>query len=354
VLPITSLSLDHHVSTERVSTGLPGLDQMFTGGGVYRGSSVLVSGTAGTGKSSFAAHMVDAACRRSERCVYFAFEESPAQIMRNMRSIGLDLEQWVRQGLLQFYASRPTAYGLESHLATMHKAISDFDPQIAVMDPITNFLSASNSGETKALLMRMVDMLKSHGITGLFTSLTHGGEALEATEAGMSSLIDVWLLLRDNEVNGERNRIMFLIKARGTAHSNQVREFLITDRGLRLVDAYTGPEGVLTGSARAALEARERGAAEARRQAGERRQRELDRKRCALESRIAALRNEFEAEEDELERAIAEEQAQERRLTQDRVDMARLRRVTDVSDDADGPRKTKESSHRSRKATPKR
>jgi circadian clock protein KaiC len=327
VLPITSVGLNHPASSERISTGLERLDAMLGGKGCYRGSSILVSGTAGSGKSSVAATFVDAACRRGEKAVYFAFEESPGQIARNMRSIGIDLEAHVNQGLLEFRAARPTLHGLETHLAVMYKAVRDFRPRVVVVDPITNFVSAGTYEEVKSMLMRLVDFLKAQHVTGLFTSLTHGGSAAERTDVAVSSLIDTWLLLRDAEVDGERNRLLYLLKSRGMAHSNQVREFLLTDRGVQLVDAYTGPEGVLTGSARLAREAKEKAAALVREQDIRRRQRELDRKRQAVEAQVAALRSGLEAEQEELELALAQARGREQQLENERLEMARSRQA---------------------------
>ncbi len=326
VLPVTSLSLTHEASSERVSSGVPGLDQMLDGRGFFRGSSVLVSGKAGTGKTSIGAHFVDAACRRGERCVYFAFEESRSQVVRNMRSIGLDLQPWVDKGLLLFHASRPTLHGLERHLVTMYKIIRDFRPRVVVVDPITNFLSVGDEEEVKSMLMRLIDFLKQHQVTALFNSLIHG-DFTEQTEVGVSSLMDAWLLLRENEVSGERNRTIYVLKSRGMAHSNQLREVLLTGQGIRLVDPYLGSEGALTGAARLAQEAREKAAAMARQQEVERRRRELARKREALEARLEALRLEFEAEQEEAERIIAQEEAREARLLEDRQDMARVRKA---------------------------
>ncbi|HEX7182436.1 MAG TPA: circadian clock protein KaiC [Thermoanaerobaculia bacterium] len=327
VLPITSLDLTHGASVERISSGVAGLDEMLGGKGYYRGSSVLVSGRAGTGKSSLGAHFAHAACRRGERCVYFAFEESMSQIVRNMRSIGIDLQPWVDQGLLLFHATRPTLHGLERHLVTMYKLIRDFQPRVVVVDPITNFLSVGDQEEVKAMLMRLVDFLKAQQVTAIFNSLTHGLD-LETTDVGISSIMDTWLLLREVEHNGERNRLLSVIKARGMAHSNQVRELQLSDEGIRLVDVYLGPDGALTGAARAAQEAQERAASVARQQEVERQRRELERKREALEARIAALRLEFEAEQEEAQRRLEQSKDREERLTEDRADMARTRRVT--------------------------
>lgn len=322
VLPITSVGLNHGVSSERISSGMERLDAMLGGKGYYRGSSVLVSGTAGTGKSSIAATFVDAACKRGERAIYYAFEESQNQIIRNMRSIGIDLGPHVQQGLLQFRIARPTSQGLETHLAQMYKTIRDVQPRVVVVDPITNFIAVGTYEEIKAMLMRLVDFLKGQQITGLFTSLIHGNALTEQTDVGISSLIDSWLLLRDMEVNGERNRVLYLLKSRGMAHSKQVREFVITGKGIDLVDVYIGAEGVLTGSARVAQEAKERAASLLREQDIQRKQRELDRRRQAIESQIAALRLGLEAEEDELQRTLDQARAREEQLLQDRAEMA--------------------------------
>jgi circadian clock protein KaiC len=331
VLPITSIELTHPASNERVSSGIAGLDAMLDGKGYFRGSTVLLSGTAGTGKSSVAAHFADAACRRGERCLYFAFEESMHQIMRNMRSIGIDLEPWLRKGLLQFHAVRPTFYGLETHLATIHQLISEFRPRVVIFDPITNLNSVGGLSEVKNMLMRLVDVLKTRQITALLTSLTGGNDHTEQTDVGVSSIVDTWLLLRDIELNGERNRGLFVLKSRGMAHSNQIREFLLTKQGIELKEVYLGPEGVLTGSARVAQEAAEQLAVLANRQEVERRQLDLERKRAALEVQIAALRVEFTAEENELEKILLQEtRLQEKRL-EARKEMAHSREapVTD-------------------------
>jgi circadian clock protein KaiC len=325
VVPVTSVGLDHPASSERISSGIPRLDAMLAGDGYFRGTSILISGTAGTGKTSVAAHFADAACRRGERCLYFAFEESPRQLSRNMRSIGLDLEPHLRSGLLRFHASRPTLFGFEMHLATMHKEVDGFEPAVVVLDPISNFVAAGNQPETAQFLLRLVDLLKSRGITALMTNLTNGSSALEQTEAGISSLIDTWLLLRDIEVQGERNRALYVLKSRGMSHSNQVREFVLTDGGVDVLDVYVGPEGVLTGTSRVVQEAKEKAATLARQQDIARRERELERRRAALEARISKLRAEFEAEQDDLRRLIAEGQQREATLKADAKVLARRR-----------------------------
>src|SRR5213075_2507661 len=272
--------LNHKVSSERISTGIPRLDAMLSGRGFYRGSSILLTGTPGTGKTIIAACFAQAAARRGERVLFFSFEESPNQIMRNMHSIGLRLEPLVKSGLLRFHSTRPTLYGLEMHLATMFKEIATFQPQVVIMDPITSLMVAGTDFETKGMVTRLIDYLKGGEVTSLFTSLTHGGHALQQSEIAMSSLMDSWLLLQDFEGNGERNRVIYVIKARGMAHSNQVREFLISSRGIDLVDAYIGPSGVLTGSARAAQTAREKAEALASQQEAASRKRELESQRA--------------------------------------------------------------------------
>src|SRR5438477_5315283 len=251
VPPLTSLGLAHQASSAHLSTGVAGLDAMFGRKGFFRGNSVLVSGTAGTGKSSLAAHLAEAACRRGERCLYLAFEESTSQITRNMRSIGIDLEPWVRRDLLRVHAQRPTALGLEGHLVAMHRLIDDWKPRVVVVDPVTNMIAVGTEAEVKAMLARLIDFMKLRQITALFTSLTEGGGAAERTDLGVSSLMDVWMLLGNLEANGERNRTIQIVKARGMAHSNQVREFVITDRGIMLLDVSRGVNGrVVIGSAR--------------------------------------------------------------------------------------------------------
>ncbi|MBM3890160.1 MAG: circadian clock protein KaiC, partial [Verrucomicrobia bacterium] len=325
VLPVTSLGLKHTVTSERVSSGIARLDTMLGGKGYYRGSSVLVSGTAGSGKTSVAAHFADATCRRGERCLMFLFEESPSQIIRNMRSIGVNLEPWVKKGLLQFHAARPALYGLEMHLATTIKAVNEFNPSVVVVDPISSFTATGSEPEIKAMLIRLVDFLKVKGVTTLLVNLTSGGGAMERTDAEISSLIDTWLLLRDIELNGERNRGMYILKSRGMAHSNQIREFILTSRGVELADVYVGAGGVLTGSARQAQEAAETAAKLTAKQEVERQQRVLQRKREAMESQIAALRAEFAAEEVEADRVISEGQRRAAQLTLDREAMGRSR-----------------------------
>lgn len=327
VLPVTSIGLNHEVTNRRVSSGIERLDTMLGGKGYYRGSTILVSGTAGTGKSTVAAHFADAACRRRERCLYVASEESPQQITRNMRSIGIDLEPWVQKGLLSFHAVRPGFYSLEMHLAILHKLVNQFKPQIFVMDPVTTFTSEGDELEVKAMLTRLIDFLKMKQIAAMFTSLTSAAEggALEQTEVGISSLMDTWLSLRDIEIGGERNRGLYILKSRGTAHSNQIREFLLTDQGVDLIDVYVGPGGVLTGTARKTQEAQEKAAFVKREQEASSTRRTLEVKRKTLEAKIAELRAEFENEKREIEKGLVEDEQRERMLTQDREAMARLR-----------------------------
>ena len=325
VLPVTSVHLDHPASQERVSSGIPALDTMLGGAGYFRGSSVLVSGTAGTGKTSLAAHFIDAACARGERCVFFSFEESSGQIIRNMRSIGIDLERWVDKNLLLLQSCRPTAFGLELHLLKMHKRLDEFDPSIVVVDPVTALLHSGASNDTRSMLLRMVDFLKEKQITAFFTTLTTPAEAEEHTDVNISSLADTWLLLRDIESGGERNRGLYILKARGLAHSNQIREFRITDNGVTLREVYLGEAGLLTGSARVTQEAKDKSAALLARQELDAKQLVLERKRKALEAQIATLQVDLEGVALESRQLIAQDDLRTRRGAQQRTEMARSR-----------------------------
>ncbi len=333
VLPITSLGLQHEAGNERISTGIPRLDAMLAGQGYYRGTTVLISGNAGTGKTSMAAQFALAACERGEKCLYFSFEESPAQIVRNMRSIGLDLAPWVKKGLLRFHAIRSTLHGLETHLAAFHKITQEFKPQVVIFDPIDSVVQAGTLKDAAAMLNRLIDFLKVQGITALFTNLTSVGSALENSGVDVSSIVDTWMSVRDIELGGERNRVLYVLKSRGMAHSNQVREFLLTDRGIELQDVYLGPEGVLTGSARQSQAAREKASALLVQQEIEGRRREMEQKREALEARIVALRKDFEAEEEEAKRVIGQEKARGEGVRQDRERMATSRQADNEPQD---------------------
>ncbi len=324
VLPVTSLGLNYAVSSERVPTGVAALDDMMDGGGYFRGSSILVSGTAGTGKSSLAAMFAEASCRRKERALYFALEESGAQVCRNMRSIGLDLDRWIKQGLLKIQAARPTVFGLEMHLVTIHKLIEEFEPRAIVIDPISSLTTAGNLGEVKSMLVRLFDFLKMRQITCLVTSLTTA-QGFEETEVGISSLIDTWFQVRDIEIAGERTRGLYLVKSRGMGHSNQVREFLITSHGVDLIPVAVGPNGVLTGSARVNQESEQRAQALARQQDIERKQRALLRKSKLLDSQIEAMRAELAAEEEDQQTLVKELHDREVRLAQSRATLAETR-----------------------------
>ncbi|MBD2755644.1 circadian clock protein KaiC [Spirosoma validum] len=325
VLPVTSLTLDHAVTTERISSGIPSLDKMLEGKGFYRGSSILVSGTAGTGKTSIAGSFAQATCQRGERCIYFAFEESPNQIVRNMRSIGFDLQVHIDAGLLQFHASRPTLNGLEMHLVTIHKLIREFKPQVVVVDPITNLITVGSISEVRSMLMRLIDFLQAEQITVVFTALSMNTVVGEQTDEGVSSLVDAWLLVRDIESNGERNRGMYIMKSRGMKHSNQVREFVITNEGLELVDVYLGAEGVLIGSAREAQQLQEATGVALRDHAVTRKDREVERKRLVLESKIASLREEFESVQEELNKAFVDEELRQAIMERNREQIIRNR-----------------------------
>lgn len=325
VLPITSLSLNHKAPTERIPSGVATLDGMLDGKGYYRGGSVLVSGTPGSGKSSLAAHFVDNACGRGERCLYFPFEESELQIIRNMGSIGIDLGRWTERGLLRFHPARPHLHGLESHLALMLKQIGDFQPAVVVVDPVTNLTEIGTAAETKGMLTRVVDYLKAHDITALFTSLTSDQDNPEKTEVGISSLMDTWILLRNIESNGERNRGLYILKSRGMPHSNQIREFTLSDQGAQLRPVYTGMAGVLTGTARLAQEARERAEEMALQQELDRRRRALESKRRAMEAQVAALQEAYALEAAEIDKMAGEALLADDTLKQTRAMLARIR-----------------------------
>ncbi len=311
VMPITSLELMHKVTNARISSGIPRLDTMLGGKGYFRGSTILISGTAGTGKTSIAGHFVDAACQRGEKALLFAFEESAGQIMRNLSSVGMHLKRWIDKGSLKIHSDRPTVYGLEAHLSMIHKKINEFNPSVVVIDPISNLNDVGLESDVKALLIRVIDHMKSNQITTLCTSLTTAGTTLEQTDVGISSLCDTWLLLRDIELGGERNRGIYVLKSRGMAHSNQIREFLLTDHGVELVDVYTGPAGVLTGSARLIQEAKEKADKLSRQQKIDRMKMNLERKRRALDAQIETLRAEFTAEEEDLKKIIEQEEMKE-------------------------------------------
>ncbi len=336
VLPLSALKLEHKATMQRLSSGVPRLDTMLGGKGFYRATSILVSGCAGTGKSSLAAHFVQAACQRGERALYMASEQSTDEVIRNMRSIGIDLEPWLKRGLLQFYAARPGTFGLEKHLVTIHDITAAFDPKVVVIDPITNFASTGTYSEVKSMVTRLIDTFKSRQITALFTSLTSGDSAPELSEVGVSSQMDSWLLLRNLECNGERNRGLYVLKSRGMAHSNQIREFVLTDHGVQLLDVYVGPSGLLTGSARVAQEAKERAEVEERNLQLKRKDFELKHKREQLEAQIARMRAEFELEEQTLLRDVREMKGRDKQIVLDRVEMGQARKADNLAAHGNG------------------
>jgi circadian clock protein KaiC len=304
ILPITSLGLEHSASTERLSSGIASLDEMLGGMGFYRGTSILVSGTAGSGKTSLSSYFINAACARGEKCLYFAFEESQGQLIRNMRSIGLDFEPWLKQELLSVHAARPTVHGLETHLTTMYALVHQWQPRVVVVDPISNLITIGTSSDVRAMLTRLVDFLKTQTITTLFTELlTDKGATVDFLASGVSSLMDTWILLEDIEEDGERNRCLTVRKSRGMDHSNKVREFLLSSHGIELIDVYRGADGVLTGSARAVYEMKEKSHQLLRQQELERMQSAIERQRQQLELQISLLQAEFRAKEEELVKA---------------------------------------------------
>lgn len=326
VLPVTSLTLDNKVSSQRVSSGIPALDEMLGGKGFFRGSSILISGTAGTGKTSIASSFANECCNKRERCIYFAFEESPEQIIRNMRSIGLQLDRHVENGLLKFHASRPTLHGLEMHLVVIYKLIKEFKPKTIILDPITNLITVGNVSEIKSVLIRLIDFLQKEQITVMFTALKLNNTVNEQADEGVSSLVDTWLMINDIEFNGERNRGMYIMKSRGMKHSNQVREFVITDKGLDLVEVFLGPDGVLTGSAREAYKLQEEESKNLHNQALSRKDKEIQLKSQILEGKIAALKSEFESAKDELNRMYIEEELKKENAEKIRRNITNIRK----------------------------
>lgn len=328
VMPITTLSLVHRVSAERLSTGIERLDTMLGGKGYYRGSSILISGTAGTGKTSFAAEFGRAACERRKRCMYFAFEESPDQIIRNMRSVGIELQPYIDAGLMQINASRPMAYGLEMHLIMMRRLIDKFEPSMVIIDPISNLTNVGTQTDVKFTLTKLIDYLKLKNITAVCTSLVKH-ESLEGLNAqGISSLIDTWINLRFFENDNERNRGVSVIKSRGMAHSNQIREYLLTDHGVEIQNVYLGPSGgLLMGSSRASQEAKEMAEAVAKSQNTARKKRELESKLKALDAQITALSSDFEMQKEELNKLTSDDELRSKIIAKDKSEIARIRKA---------------------------
>jgi circadian clock protein KaiC len=326
VLPITSLRLDHKASSERVPTGIERLDEML-GGGYFKGTTILCSGSAGTGKTSIAAHLVRAACAKGERCLFFAFEESSAQLLRNMGSIGIDLGCYIANGSLDLVASRPYAQGLEMHLLSIHKAVTQREPALVVIDPVSNLVGSGSQLGSNSMLTRLLDFLKNRGITTLFTSLTEGGADTEQTSVGISSLIDTWLVLDVVRGGGERNHTLDIVKSRGMAHSNQTTEYRISDQGVLLLDTYLGPSGVLTGSARLAREAADRAQVALQEEEIARQQALRGIRRNAFDGRLATLQGEFAVEDAELDRDIQERIRQRDGAPAARAAMARSRQA---------------------------
>ncbi len=334
VWPVTAVSLDYGASEERVSTGVPRLDYMLSGG-LFRGSTVLVSGSAGTGKTTLGAQLIDAACARGERALLVLYEESTDEVIRNMRSVGLNLRRWAEAGPLRIWAVRPTEFGLESHLAAVSELLAEHAPAVAVMDGIASLLSGPGRGEVASMLARKFHLFKSRGITAMATILTE--DDIESA-IGVSSRADTWLLLRNIESDGERNRLLFVLKQRGSANSNQVREFVLTDHGVELVDVYVGPAGVLTGSARLAQETRERDAGLQQQEDQQRRTRELRRGIARGQAQLAALQDELAAQQAELGRIAGREQHRAADGQAARLAMAAQRRADPAGRDDEAPR----------------
>ncbi len=332
VLPVTSLKMDSPVYTQRVSSGIPALDGMLGGKGFFKGSSILVSGTAGTGKTSVAVNFANAVCNRREKCLYLAFEESPQQIVRNMKSIGIDLNAHIEAGLLQITGARPTTYGLEMHLVAIHKMVKKFKPKAVILDPITNLITVGAMSEVKSILIRLIDFLQAEGITVMFTALVYTSDTTVQADEGVSSLVDAWLLVRELEYNGERNRGVYVMKSRGMHHSNQVREFVITDAGIDLVPVQVGIDGqLLIGSARTEQQLNDVTVSEMTKVARTRSDKEVERKRLVLEAKIVSLKEEFETTQAELSRVFIDEDLKKEIMEKNRVHLSNKR--SNQSDD---------------------
>lgn len=290
VFPLTSLAPEYEASTERMVTGVQRLDEML-GGGYFRGATVLISGEPGSGKTSLAAAVVRAACERGERCLYLALEEAPSQVVRNMRSIGIDLEKFMLDGTLSFVARRASEFGLEAHLTAIHKEVAAFEPTTVVIDPLSAF--TGQALEVRSILARLIDYLKARSVTMFMTTLS---DAEHSGAGGVSSLADTWLNLSNHELAGERNRVIVVLKSRGTPHSNQLREFVLSDDGIKIVDAYAGEGGLLMGTARLEAQTRARAADQERGEALEADRRRVQARRTAVEAQIAALEAELETD----------------------------------------------------------
>ena len=325
VLPVTSLLLENEVSSQRISSGIPSLDEMLGGKGFFRGSSILISGTAGCGKTSIAACFTNAACLRKERCLFLAFEESTPQIIRNMRSINIDFAQHVKSGLLKFSASRPTLHGLEMHLVVIYKLIRQFKPKVVILDPITNLVTVGDPGEVKSILIRLIDFLQNEQITVMFTALTLNGNHQSQIDEDVSSVVDTWISLRDIEYNGERNHTLYILKSRGMKNSNQVREFLISNEGIQIGEVALGPKGVLIGSAKKAYELEKATNEAIREQKLKRKNKEIEIKKAILEEKILSLRAEFELAKNELNSIDTERELRREITEKNREAIVRMR-----------------------------
>jgi circadian clock protein KaiC len=325
VLPISSVGMQYSVTRNRITSGIPRLDTMLGGKGYYQGSSILISGTAGAGKTSIAAAFADSICERGRRCLYWSSEESAAQLIRNMSSIGIDLGRHVRAGRLQIESLRPTLYGLENHLVNLHNLVTRLEPEAVVMDPVNNLHSIGDEEQIKSMLIRVLDFLKSKHVTAMFTTLTPGGAPIEHSGTAVSSLMDTWILLRMIESASERNRVLCILKSRGMAHSNQRREFTLSDHGINLVDVYVGSGAVYSGTERMNQEARDQAAALAAQQTAAHRARELEQERRALEAQMAVLHAKLATLAAQRDKEAAEEKVRIETLRTSRVTLARAR-----------------------------
>lgn len=237
VMPVTSLRLDYKSSKEIVSTGLPALDKLFSEGGIYRGSSTLITGTAGTAKTILASYFAISSCRRRERVLYFSFEESPDQLLRNMSMIGINMKAQIKSKLLFIHASRPSLRGLEMHLLALNKLIKEVKPRMVIVDPISSLITIGSGSEVRGMLIRLMDTLKINQVNAIFTSLTFetAKEINDPTDYGVSSLADTWIRVR-NEGESDRRRSLLIVKSRGLGHFNNQQDFMITRDGIQFIN----------------------------------------------------------------------------------------------------------------------
>ena len=327
IRPLITADFDYKVLKSRVSTGIADIDNMLGGKGLYRGSTVYITGPSGAGKTSISSSFANGACSRGERALFLAFEESSDQIIRNMKSIGLSLDKWVNEKLLYFYTARATTNSLEGHLDNIMTMVREVEPTCVVLDPISAFRPIANENETKLMLIRLNDYLRARKITTVFTALSSDGEYSEHADVQLSSIADTWIVVRIMDYKGERNNVMQLMKSRGMSHSRQMKEMYFTGNGLKLQNVYQGPEGVLTGAARIGQEKYEK-LKEARNVIEiDKNRKKIERKKSLLEASIEALKHEYEEELEALHAAIEEAEEQNSKIKETRKEIENIESI---------------------------